>query len=376
VSSGVPHGRGDDDGHEGVHEVERVTRRTRREDQYATPDGERGADDLAEDGRVEKAVRSRSAGRRDDRRAEERGRGGDDEPREQAMQLVHARHGSAEGTGRPVPPVNRRSGAGGWVAAALIAGGLLFLVAATPAPSGGPEAGGAVRNDGASLFLQNCASCHGPQGQGAAAGPSLVGVGAASADFYLRTGRMPLGAPGQRPVRQEPKFDEAQIQALVAYVASFGAGPAVPQVRAGGDLNRGWQLYTANCAACHAATGAGNAVGGGFVAVGLGKATPHEIAEAVIVGPGAMPKFSFPESDRDAIVAYVDYLRSQPSPGGAPIGGVGPVAEGFVSVVLGLTALVLIARFVGRRSHSGEPEGPLPPDDLASDGADAPEPVR
>ncbi|MFL5680457.1 MAG: c-type cytochrome [Chloroflexota bacterium] len=272
--------------------------------------------------------------------------------------------------------MKRRRGAGGWVAAAAVAGGLLFLVAATPAPSGSQEAGGAVRDDGASLFLQNCASCHGPQGQGTAAGPSLVGVGAASADFYLRTGRMPLGAPGQRPVRQEPKFDDAQIQALDAYVASFGAGPAIPQVRAGGDLNRGWQLYTANCAACHAATGAGNAVGGGFVAVGLGHATQQEIAEAMIVGPGAMPKFAFPETDRDAIVAYVDYLRSQPSPGGAPIGGVGPVAEGFVSVVLGLTALVLIARFVGRRSHNGEPEGPLPPDDLVSDGTDAPEAVR
>ncbi|HKG56344.1 MAG TPA: c-type cytochrome, partial [Candidatus Limnocylindrales bacterium] len=252
------------------------------------------------------------------------------------MQLVHPRHGNARGRRRRTPSVTRR-GAGGWVAVTAVGAALLFLVAATPAPSSGQEAGGAVRNDGASLYLQNCASCHGPQGQGGAAGPSLVGVGAASADFYLRTGRMPLGAPGQRPVRQEPKFDEAQIEALVAYVAGFGKGPDVPQVRAGGDLNKGWQLYTANCAACHAATGAGNAVGGGFVAVGLGQATDREIGEAMIVGPGAMPRFSFPDGDRDAIVAYVDYLRSQPSPGGAPIGGVGPVAEGFVSVVLGLT---------------------------------------
>ncbi|HEY0443417.1 MAG TPA: c-type cytochrome [Candidatus Limnocylindrales bacterium] len=269
----------------------------------------------------------------------------------------------------------RRRAAAGWLAAAAVAAGLMVVAAATPAPSGPPPSGGAVRNDAASLYLQNCASCHGPQGQGTAVGPSLVGVGAASADFYLRTGRMPLGAPGQRPVRQDPKFDDAQIRALVDFVAALGQGPAIPQVRAGGDLKRGWELYTANCAACHAATGAGNAVGGGFVAVGLGHATPTQIGEAMAIGPGAMPQFSFPSDDRDAIVAYVDFLRSSPSPGGAPIGGVGPVAEGFVSVVLGLTALVLIARFVGRRSHEGEPDSPLPPGDLASDGTDDPRPA-
>lgn len=219
-------------------------------------------------------------------------------------------------------------------------------------------AGGAVRDDGAALFFQNCASCHGPQGQGGSGGPSLVDVGAAAADFYLSTGRMPLGAPGQQAIRQTPKFDDAQIQALVDYVASFDKGPAIPQVNGDGDLHRGFDLYTANCAACHAATGAGNAVGGGFAAVGLGHATDTQIAEAMLVGPGVMPTFQFSAADREAIIAYVAYLRSAPSPGGAPIGGVGPVAEGFVSVVLGLTALVLIARFVGRRM-------PDEPDDAA-----------
>jgi ubiquinol-cytochrome c reductase cytochrome c subunit len=192
-------------------------------------------------------------------------------------------------------------------------------------------------------------------GEGAAAGPSLIGVGAASADFYLRTGRMPLGAPNQRPVHQDPLFSEDEIAALVAHVASFGEGPDIPQVSAGGDVREGWRLYQANCAACHAATGAGNAVGGGFYAYGLSDATPVEIAEAMIVGPGVMPQFEFSPEQRDAIIAYVDYLRTAPTPGGAPIGGIGPVAEGFVAVAVGLVALVLVARFVGRRSHEGEP---------------------
>jgi ubiquinol-cytochrome c reductase cytochrome c subunit len=263
----------------------------------------------------------------------------------------HRGHGSAP---------DARRGIAGWFAAAALGAGILALTtpALTPQPataqtgSGGP-AGSAevVRDNAATLYLQNCASCHGPQGQGTTAGPSLVGAGAAAADFYLRTGRMPLGAPGQRPVRQKPKFDEAQIEGLVAYVASFGPGPGIPQVAAGGDIHRGFELYTANCAACHAATGAGNAVGGGFFAVGLGQATDQQIGEAMLVGPGVMPRYSMTDADRNALVAYVRYIRSAPTPGGAPIGGIGPVAEGFVAVVIGLTAFLLIAAFVGRRAR-------------------------
>jgi ubiquinol-cytochrome c reductase cytochrome c subunit len=243
----------------------------------------------------------------------------------------------------------RRQAVAGWFAVFALLGGLLVVVAPQLVPAPVIAQTGTVQTDAATLYLQNCASCHGPQGQGTNAGPSLIGAGAAAADFYLRTGRMPLGAPGQQPIRQAPRFDEAQIQALVAYVASFGTGPAVPQVTAGGDVHRGFELYNANCAACHAATGAGNAVGGGFFAVGLGKATDQEIAEAMLVGPGVMPRFSMTDADRDALIAYIGYLRTAPTPGGAPIGGIGPVAEGFVAVIVGLSALIAVAVFVGRR---------------------------
>jgi ubiquinol-cytochrome c reductase cytochrome c subunit len=80
----------------------------------------------------------------------------------------------------------------------------------------------------------------------------------------------------------------------------------------------------------------------------------------MLIGPGAMPRFTFDDTDRDALLAYVDFLRTAPAPGGAPIGGFGPVAEGFVAVVIGLTLLVLVARFVGRQSHEGEPDVPVP----------------
>lgn len=259
-----------------------------------------------------------------------------------------------------VPPARRPRLVAGYAAVLTTVAAALILAG----PVGGPspravaaEDGGAVRDRAAALYLANCASCHGPQGQGGGElGPSLIGVGAASADFYLRTGRMPLGNPDTPARRHEPFFEEEEIQLLVAYVAAFGDGPDIPQVRAGGDVGRGWELYQANCAACHAATGAGNAVGGGYAAVGLGQATPVQVAEAMLIGPGVMPRFAYTQEQQDAIVAYVEFLQRSESPGGLPIGGVGPVGEGFVAVVVGLTLFLLIAVFVGRRTHEGEPD--------------------
>jgi ubiquinol-cytochrome c reductase cytochrome c subunit len=235
---------------------------------------------------------------------------------------------------------------------------ILGAVTSPPLPADAAEAGGAVREQGASLFLQNCASCHGPDGQGGPAGPTLVGSGAAGADFYLRTGRMPLGAPNQRPQRGDPHFSDEQIEALVEYVSSLGPGPAIPQVSQGGDLHRGFELYTANCAACHGSSGTGNAVGGGAAAADLHQANGLDIAEAMLVGPGVMPRFDFDQRDQDAIVAYVLYLQDPSSPGGLPLGGFGPVSEGFVAVVIGLTVFVAIARFVGRRPRGPQAEVP------------------
>jgi len=275
-----------------------------------------------------------------------------------------------------------RQGAGGLLALGVLAA-LAFIgwTVAAPAPPVAPAAGGAsddplVVEAGRGLYPANCASCHGPAGEGTPNGPSLQHAGAAGADFYLRTGRMPLSGPNQRVVRQPPIFDEQQIEALVAYVASLGAGPAIPQVSSGGDLHRGRELYTANCAACHAVTGAGNAIGGGYVAVGLGFADPQTIAEAVTIGPGAMPRFGFDEQEQADLSAYIEWLRSEPSPGGLPIGGTGPVAEGFIGVAIGLPILLVVTLFVARHRRDERPRpgdvGPEPPAP-AEGAADVPE---
>ena len=242
------------------------------------------------------------------------------------------------------------------VAIIAVSGPLPAMAGAIASPhqsTGGVSA--AVTEAGSALYQSQCASCHGLQGQGTQYGPSLIGAGAAAADFYLRTGRMPLSAPGQPVVRRQMVLTDEQVRLLVDVVASMGDGPEIPQVTAGGDVSDGSRLYIANCAACHGATGAGNAIGGGNLAADLHRANRTEIVEAMRIGPGAMPRFAFSEDEEASIATYVEFLQREPSPGGFEIGGLGAVAEGFVAVGIGLVMFVLAAMFVGRRSHEGEP---------------------
>jgi ubiquinol-cytochrome c reductase cytochrome c subunit len=207
---------------------------------------------------------------------------------------------------------------------------------------------------GRALFLQTCAACHGAQGEGAA-GPSIANAGAALTDFVLRTGRMPLADITQPMRRGAPVFDDAQIRSIVAYVSTLGSGPAIPAVTTdGANLSDGRDLYTANCAACHGATGAGGAVGGNFVAPPLYVADAQIVAQAVVSGPGAMPVFGFSQSQLNDLVAYVESLKSPPHPGGLAIAEVGPVAEGFLALFVALITLLALARWIARGSDEGE----------------------
>lgn len=205
--------------------------------------------------------------------------------------------------------------------------------------------------DGRELFLESCASCHARDGTGTGYGRSLGNAGEAAADFQLRTGRMPLSDVGGQTRRKPPAFDEAEIAALVEYVGALGDGPGIPSVDlAAGDLVEGQELFVDNCAACHGATGNGGAAGVGALAPSLYAASPLDIAEAVITGPGEMPVFDFDQHERDSIARYLDYLQTQDAPGGADIGGIGPVPEGFVGWAVGMLSLGLVCFLIGSRA--------------------------
>ncbi|MBW3611664.1 MAG: c-type cytochrome [Actinobacteria bacterium] len=219
--------------------------------------------------------------------------------------------------------------------------------------------------DGAELYLTGCVSCHGLGGVGSPRGPAITDAGAASAHFYLTTGRMPHAAgPDEQPVRKEPAYDPEEIEDLVAYVASLGEGPEIPHVDlAEANLQEGGDLYRGQCAACHSATGAGGALSFGQNAPALGEATPVQVYEAMLIGPGLMPVFgpeTFSEEELNSMVRYVEALQDVPDPGGFALGRVGPMPEGFVAVIIGTGAVTLAAFLIGSRRH-GEAEGDSEP---------------
>ena len=98
-------------------------------------------------------------------------------------------------------------------AVALIAVGLLstggaYALFTTSATAETTAQAAAQVEDGEKLFAANCATCHGMNLQGTTQAPSLIGVGAASVDFQVGTGRMPLAATG-------PQAEEKPVAAKI-----------------------------------------------------------------------------------------------------------------------------------------------------------------
>jgi ubiquinol-cytochrome c reductase cytochrome c subunit len=205
-------------------------------------------------------------------------------------------------------------------------------------------------------FLADCAVCHGERGTGTDNGPSLIGVGAAAIDYQLSTGRMPLDPikHDQTPRRRPPRYDPALQAQLVEYTSALsGPGPAIPDVAPEqGDLGRGGEIFRLNCAACHSWAGSGGALLH-REAPALNRATPVQIAEAVRVGPSAMPAFgtaAIPDSDLNSLVRYVRYLDHPTNRGGHPLWYLGPVAEGFVAWAFAMVLLIVATRWIGDRT--------------------------
>jgi ubiquinol-cytochrome c reductase cytochrome c subunit len=210
-----------------------------------------------------------------------------------------------------------------------------------------------VLDRGRQLYGSGCAGCHGQAGQGSTAGPPLLGVGAASVDFQLSTGRMPLSRVVKQPSHGAPAYGRSDTEALVRYVSSLAPGGEPVPTLGVGDAASGRQLYLENCAACHSSTGVGAALPAGYIAPSLLQTDRTRVAEAVRVGPGLMPPFPASVLDDGQLadlVAYVQALSAEGSHGGWAIGSLGPVSEGLFGWVAGLGALLVVIRLLGKRA--------------------------
>jgi ubiquinol-cytochrome c reductase cytochrome c subunit len=120
---------------------------------------------------------------------------------------------------------------------------------------------------------------------------------------------------------------------------------------AGGDAAHGGDLFRLNCASCHNFTGRGIALSSGKYAPAIQGVNAQQIYSAMTSGPQSMPRFSdrqlTPQDKRD-IIAYLQ--SDQNNPGGYSLGGFGPVPEGLISWIVGITALVGVTLWIGSKA--------------------------
>ncbi|MUL40953.1 c-type cytochrome [Streptomonospora sp. PA3] len=248
--------------------------------------------------------------------------------------------------------------------------------------------------EGREIYNKTCASCHGPNGEAGEGytGPDITGEGAAAVDFQVSTGRMPSMNPDAQMPRKPPVLNQEEIDDLLAYYnAELGdpGAPGVPSsdipgeppkradfedhgayeealeeweakyedyIEGAKNPNAGMELYLANCAHCHSWSGQGGALTGGRWAPEIGDATPLQIYEAMITGPGTMPEFSdkviTPDEKQD-LIAYVKDLQAEPNAGGIfDLNRVAQVAEGFIAWTVGLTLIVACAIWITAKQRT------------------------
>ncbi len=261
---------------------------------------------------------------------------------------------------RPRSRARRRLGTAVRLLAALFLVGGLYTAFA-PGLSAQDQPLSPTAQEGKALYDNYCISCHGRNAQGVEGrGPSLIGVGAASVEFQVSTGRMPMArqeaqAPPKLPMWSGEEL-ERNVAALSAYVQELGGGPQVPpgENLGTGDPASGGELYRINCSSCHSYAGGGGALSSGAFAPSVLKATDRQIWAAMLSGPQNMPVFGdnqlTPEEKAD-IIAFIRYMAEDQDPGGVfNLGRLGPSTEGLAIFLVGIVALVFGSLWIAGKS--------------------------
>ncbi|MFI6241505.1 cytochrome c [Micromonospora sp. NPDC050795] len=243
------------------------------------------------------------------------------------------------------------------IAALMLAGGAYTVFAPGAQAQDNPQLTGAAA-EGKALFDVSCVTCHGRNAQGVEGrGPSLIGVGAASVEFQVSSGRMPLARQEAQAHRKPPVFTDEQTRQLAQYIQELGGGPVVPEgddLREDGNVASGGELFRINCSQCHAFGGGGGALSSGKFAPSLHPATDRQIYAAMLSGPQNMPVFGDnqlrPEQKADIIAYIQETLKHDQDPGGFNLGRYGPSTEGLAIFLVGIVALVFASLWIAGKS--------------------------
>ena len=240
---------------------------------------------------------------------------------------------------------------------------------------------------GARVYAENCAVCHGADGQGRVGATLAKDWPSIRPDLKVRAtiengiAGSPMPAWSQK--NGGPLTDE-DIEALVVYILSWETGgprvfpptptyiprpPVSPVPNVVGDPNQGAILYDQNCAVCHGADGRGR------VGASLDKVWPSirpdlgiksTISNGVMGSP--MPAWNqenggpLAETEIDNLVAFILSLEPageeiQPAP--TPVPAPGPLADWFgilLAVVLFILAvwIAIVLQTRGRAQEGPE----------------------
>jgi ubiquinol-cytochrome c reductase cytochrome c subunit len=257
----------------------------------------------------------------------------------------------------------RRLGAAVRMLAALALAGGVYTAFAPGAFADEPRQLSATALEGKQLYDNSCLTCHGRDGQGVDdRGPSLIGVGSASVEFQVGTGRMPMTRQEAQAEKKAPLFDRNQTKQLGQYIQELGGGPQLPAGELVENLDenpealaRGGELFRVNCTSCHGFGGGGGALSSGKFAPGLHDANPETIYAAMLSGPQNMPVFGdnqlTPDEKREIITYITLQLQEDKDPGGLfNLGRYGPSTEGVAIFVVGITILVFTALWIAGKS--------------------------
>ncbi|MFC3742773.1 cytochrome bc1 complex diheme cytochrome c subunit [Paractinoplanes deccanensis] len=257
----------------------------------------------------------------------------------------------------------RRLGAAVRMLAALALAGGVYTAFAPGAFAEDDRQLSATAQEGKQLFDNSCITCHGKDAQGVDdRGPSLIGVGAASVEFQVGTGRMPMVRQEAQAEQKKPQFDKTQTKQLAQYIQELGGGPQIPEGELTESLEsnpealaRGGELFRVNCTSCHGFGGGGGALSSGKYAPSLHDATPEQIYAAMLTGPQNMPVFGdnqlTPEQKREIITYITMQLQEDKDPGGLfNLGRYGPSTEGMAVFLVGITLLVFTALWIAGKS--------------------------
>ena len=126
-------------------------------------------------------------------------------------------------------------------------------------PAKNPLEGNALAiSNGAAMFRNRCAGCHGPDAHGYL-GPDLTGFWSAGGTDDRMFDIVRRGVPGTEMIAADPlRVLDKDIWQVLAYIRTLGAVPATTPT---GDAANGERVFRATCSGCHMVNGRGGQLG-------------------------------------------------------------------------------------------------------------------